>query len=284
MMWIEVLRSEIENARKKIRLKGSRTKGGKRERKEEKIVCRWCGSRKVVKNGKKADGRQNYLCRECGRQMVENPKYKRMREEDLELAVKMKDEGMSYSAIARVLGYSEATIRMHLLKKNVEDALKYVLALAELLSKLKKALKVSIDEMCSYVGSKRNKVWIITFVINITKDIILSFSVVRRRRDRESLRSIIDLLPEAEEYHTDGWSAYKGLFEGKGKHVVHIKKEGPVNLNEGLHNRLRIYNSRLKRKGHAYSKRYLWHVIDLFALWWRKGWLLNHRNPIILST
>ncbi len=58
-----------------------------------------------------------YLCKECGRQMVERPKYKRMREEDLELAVKMRDEGMSYGAIARVLGYSETTIRTHLLKK-----------------------------------------------------------------------------------------------------------------------------------------------------------------------
>ncbi len=47
-----------------------------------------------------------YLCKECGRQMVERPKCKRMR-----------DEGMSYGAIARVLGYSETTIRMHLLKK-----------------------------------------------------------------------------------------------------------------------------------------------------------------------
>ena len=30
-------------------------------------------------------------------------------------------------------------------------------------------------------------------------DVILSFAVVRRRRDRESLKSIIELLPEAED-------------------------------------------------------------------------------------
>ncbi len=64
---------------------------------------------------------------------------------------------------------------------------------------LKKALKISIDEMWSYVGSKRNKAWIITFVIKIAMDVILSFAVVRRRRDRESLKSIIELLPEAED-------------------------------------------------------------------------------------
>ncbi len=84
------------------------------------MVCRWCGSRKVAKNGKKSDGRQTYLCKECGRRMVERPKYKRMREEDLKMAVKMKDEGMSYSAIARVLGYGATTIRTHIQKKTLK--------------------------------------------------------------------------------------------------------------------------------------------------------------------
>jgi len=39
--------------------------------------------------------REAELCKECGRQMVERPRYKRMREEDLKMAVKMRDEGMS---------------------------------------------------------------------------------------------------------------------------------------------------------------------------------------------
>jgi len=112
-MWLAFILREIGDTSNRIMLKWRRTREGK----GEKIVCRWCGSREVVKNGKKKDGRQNYLCKECGRQMVERPRYKRMREEDLKMVVKMRDEGMSYSAIARVLGYSEATIRMHLLKK-----------------------------------------------------------------------------------------------------------------------------------------------------------------------
>jgi len=86
-------------------------KGEEGRRKEEE------GGGEGIKNGKKADGRQTYLCKECGRRMVERPKYKRMREEDLELAVRMRDEGMSYSAIARVLGYGATTIRTHLQKK-----------------------------------------------------------------------------------------------------------------------------------------------------------------------
>ena len=118
MMWLNLVLQEIEEARRKMMPKGKkREKVGGRKRKEEGMVCRWCGSRNVVKNGKKADGRQTYLCKECGRRMVERPKYRRMREEDLKLALKMRDEGMSYGAIARVLGYGETTIRTHIQKK-----------------------------------------------------------------------------------------------------------------------------------------------------------------------
>jgi len=164
--------------------------------------------------------------------------------------------------------------------------MRYMIAVITLLSGLRKVLRGSIDEMWSYVGRRKNKVWIITFVLHITERIRMAFSVVRRSRDRESLREIIRYLPAAEEYHTDGWKAYDGLFEGKGKHVKHLKSKGYVNLNEGIHNMLRIYNARLKRRGHSYSKSLFWHVIELFALWWRKGWLItcNSNYPALKLT
>jgi hypothetical protein len=40
--------------------------------------------------------------------MIEKPRYKRIREGDLKIAMKMRDEGMSYAAIGRVLGYAES--------------------------------------------------------------------------------------------------------------------------------------------------------------------------------
>ncbi len=118
MKWLVLMLQEMEEARKKVRLKGN--KKVRRKKGEHGVVCRWCGSREVVKNGKKPDGRQTYLCKECGRRMVEKPKYKRMREEDLKLALKMRAEGMSYGAIGRVLGYSEAAIRMNISKKTLK--------------------------------------------------------------------------------------------------------------------------------------------------------------------
>ncbi len=81
------------------------------------MKCKWCGSEKVVKNGHKRDGRQQWLCRECGRQMVERPKRKKMTEEEIKMAVKMRDEGMSYRAIARVMGYSLTAVINNVKKK-----------------------------------------------------------------------------------------------------------------------------------------------------------------------
>jgi len=107
-----------------------------------------------------------------------------------------------------------------------------------LFSRLQRAIRISMDEMWSYVISKRNKVWIITAIVHVNEFLRVRFVAVKRNRDRESLREVIDFLPEADEYHTDGWRGYEGLFEGKGKHVVHIKSKGYVNLNEGLHNLL----------------------------------------------
>lgn len=157
-----------------------------------------------------------------------------------------------------------------------------------LFSRLRRAIRISIDEMWSYVISKRNKVWIITAIVHVNEFLKVRFVAVKRKRDKESLKEVIDFLPEAYEYHTDGWRGYEGLFEGKGKHVVHIKSKGYVNLNEGLHNLLRIHNARLRRRGHAYSKSLFWHTVEILALMWRKGWMFtyntNAHEPITLST
>ncbi len=118
--------------------------------------------------------------------------------------------------------------------------MKYIVMLMILFSRLKRVMRISFDEMWSYVGWRKNAVWIITGIIYVSKYFKVRFVAMRRSRDRESLREVIDFLPEADEYHTDGWRGYEGLFEGKGEHVVHKKNNGYVNLNEGFHNLLRI--------------------------------------------
>ena len=153
--------------------------------------------------------------------------------------------------------------------------MKYIVMLMILFSRLKRVMRISFDEMWSYVGWRKNAVWIITGIIYVSKYLKVRFVAMRRSRDRESLREVIDFLPEADEYHTDGWRGYEGLFEGKGKHVVHKKNKGYVNLNEGFHNLLRIHSPRLRRKGHAYSKSPFWHMVEILALIWRKGWAYN---------
>lgn len=45
------------------------------------LQCPNCGSNDINKNGTTRHGQQNYKCRDCGRQLVENPKWKRIRDD-----------------------------------------------------------------------------------------------------------------------------------------------------------------------------------------------------------
>ncbi len=49
MKWLVLMLHEMGEGGKKIRARGNK-KGGRKKR-EDGIVCRWCGSREVVKNG-----------------------------------------------------------------------------------------------------------------------------------------------------------------------------------------------------------------------------------------
>ncbi len=73
-----------------------------------------------------------------------------------------------------------------------------------LFSRLRRAIRISMDEMWSYVISKRNKVWIITAIVHVNEFLKVRFVAVKRKRDKESLKEVIDFLPEAYEYHNEG--------------------------------------------------------------------------------
>jgi transposase-like protein len=78
--------------------------------------CKKCGSDKVVKNGTTRSGRQQYHCRDCGVYTTTDAYAKdyaaKLGQVDL-----LHQEGMSQSAIARVVGISRPTIIGHLKKK-----------------------------------------------------------------------------------------------------------------------------------------------------------------------
>lgn len=68
--------------------------------------CPYCHSMETVKNGSNAVGTPKFMCKSCGRQFVENPKNKRVSDEQKRLIDKLLLERISLAGIARVVGVS----------------------------------------------------------------------------------------------------------------------------------------------------------------------------------
>jgi len=140
-------------------------KRGRPRKYQEKIRCPECGSNWCKKFGKNT-GKQRYKCNECGRHFYEGAKYHKHPEKTKLLALKMYSEGMSKSAIARVLNLPYGTVA-----RWTYEAGKF---LDQYLEKKWKKLagkididEISIDEMRSYVNknTEENSVWIWTACI-----------------------------------------------------------------------------------------------------------------------
>ncbi len=75
------------------------------------LQCPSCGSNDINKNGITRHGNQNYKCRDCGRQFVENPKWRRIRDEMKQMIERMLLEKIPLAGIARSLQVSESWLQ-----------------------------------------------------------------------------------------------------------------------------------------------------------------------------
>ena len=75
--------------------------------KPESIVCKWCGSKDIMKYGIR-EGTQEYICRACRRKLSNNdtPFKKRSTIEDIGTSISSYFDGLSFADIARHLSES----------------------------------------------------------------------------------------------------------------------------------------------------------------------------------
>ena len=71
------------------------------------MSCPYCNSNNIVMNGSNSAGTPKLLCKNCLRQFVENPKHKKISQEQKELIDKLLLEKISLAGIARVVEVSE---------------------------------------------------------------------------------------------------------------------------------------------------------------------------------
>ena len=128
------------------------------------MPCPDCGSTNFSKNGKQK-GKQNHICKDCGRQFIDDyapptgysDKFKRE-------CLKMYVNGIGFRGIERVKGVHHTTV------------ITWVKQVGELLPNAYAPETIpevgELDELETFVGSKKNKIWLWTAVDHFRKGIL----------------------------------------------------------------------------------------------------------------
>jgi insertion element IS1 protein InsB len=205
------------------------------------MQCPHCGSNKTHKNGRRRS-KQNYKCNDCGRQFIDfySPP-KGYPEEIKQQCLKMYLNGMGFRAIERVTGVHHTTVIYWVKQLGIK--------LPDQPESDDIPVVGELDELETFVGSKKNKTWVWTVMNHFTKG-ILGFVVGDHSAETfEFLWSIVSTW-NCYFYVTDGWPVYP-MFIPQGDHIV---SKTYMTRIEGENCRLRHYLARLHRKTLCYSK------------------------------
>ena len=204
------------------------------------MKCPKCNSAQTIKNGHRR-GKQCYQCRDCGRQFVESPVDRGYPPEVRKLCLKMYVNGMGLRGIERVAEIHHTTIINWIREAG--------LRLPDVAEEDEIPEITEIDELQTFIGQKKNKVWIWT-VVNHWRPGILRWVI----GDRSSLtfQSLWMTLKcwQSFWYVTDGFSVYPCFIEPED----HLVSKTYMTRVEGENTRVRHYLARLHRKTLCYSK------------------------------
>jgi len=207
------------------------------------ITCPHCQSKNINKNGIKANNKQNYLCRTCRKQFQllyenqgANPVVKRYVEK----------------ALCRNSGIRDIENIFNVSKSYILNTLVTYAQKLEIKPQQKHYKSLQIDEFWTYVGTKKNKVWLLYAYCPETQEIV---AYVFGDRSEKTIKELYAKLAEnkiiVDEFCTDNWKAFAKILP-KNKHK--IGKKYTKNI-EGNNNYIRSRNRRTVRKTCGFSKK-----------------------------
>ena len=212
------------------------------------LPCPHCNSTNIKKNGKKYNKKQNYYCHSCKKQFIGDHAlaYKAYHSQLESKIKKMLVRGLSIRDIAdieavsvnKVLSILVSFKSKHQPKQTVYDELE-------------------IDEFWSYVGNKKNKVWLIYAYHRETGEIV---AWVFGNRDLRTARRLRKKLQDLGVFYKricmDDWKSFKTAFRFDFQKVGKSFTKGI----EGNNTRLRHRIKRAVRKTCAFSKKLFNHI------------------------
>lgn len=204
------------------------------------MKCPRCKSTQISKNGHH-HGKQNYICKQCRRQFVEFYNSKGYSNDVKRICLRMYVNGMGFRGIERVTG-----INHNIVINWVREA---GLSLPDAPDSDEIPEITELDELQTFVGKKKNKVWLWT-AVNKRKAGILAWIV--GDRSAETFQPLWQIVQTWQSfwYATDGYAVYAKFID----EISHIVKKTYITRVEGENTRLRHYLARLHRKTLCYSR------------------------------
>lgn len=203
-----------------------------------KMECKICNEI-CVKNGKANTGDQRYYCKKCKKSQQYSYTYRACIENTNSKLVSLLKEGCGIRSISRLLKISPTTV----IERIKEIAIKINPP------PIFYGKEYEVDELCTYIGNKRDRYWIAYALQKDTKKVI---GVRIGKRTNKTLRPLIDqlILSEPIKIFTDKLMNYRGLIPKD----IHCVKQYHINHIERMNLTLRTHLKRLNRRTICYSK------------------------------
>jgi IS1 family transposase/transposase-like protein len=216
-------------------------------------LCPVCSSETIIKNGKTNANKQRYKCNSCNYRFQDNYIYKAYEKSINTQIVNLTKEGVGIRSIARLLNISPTTVmeRIKVISRQIP------------LPFLAKNKTYELDEMCTYVKLKKNRIWIAYAIRKDTREVV-SLSV--GNRSNKTLRKITDslILASAKKIFTDRLKNYRYLLPK----AIHNTKKYGINHIERKNLTLRTHLKRLGKKSICFSRSIVMLIACLKIYFW----------------
>jgi IS1 family transposase/transposase-like protein len=212
------------------------------------LYCPSCQSAKVKKNGNKSYGKQNYFCKNCSRQFIGDHalSYKGWHSELIHKILLMLVRGLGIRDVAEIERISVKKVLSVLVNSN-----------HLIQPKQSHYDSLEVDEFWTYVGNKKNKLWLIYAYHRATGEIVAFVWGKRNTKTAKELRKKLSSLGVTfDAVYSDDWESFKGAFHAD-NHI--IGKDNTVGI-EGNNCRLRHRIRRAFRKTCCFSKKLINHL------------------------
>ncbi|WP_344825126.1 IS1 family transposase [Rurimicrobium arvi] len=197
-----------------------------------------CGG-SYIRHGYSSSGKLRMICKKCRTTRVNEYSYRAYHSDiDKQIVVFVK-EGLGIRSIARILKISTATL------------LRRIRRIAAILRPpyIFKGRQYEVDEIKTFVGSKKRKIWI-AYALERESRQVVSFKV--GSRNNATLKTVLQtlFLSEAKTIYTDKFPSYRFLIPES----IHRNWPSCTNHIERKNLNLRTHLKRLNRRTICYSK------------------------------